>query len=278
YRSRWDLRNEIDNGNFSNPQPLLCTHAGFTGVPFSDWAGYISRKRSVEETFYLEVAKSMHTRNMPRRPGAPAFNSTTINLFDEEIVWIVRHGGMIGLSMDRRILGYVDKFDNRPTGIDQNSPLMVDKEYISKTEWAGFNIPNSRIGKLIDEGDCVTRTDVEDSTEVSIPARDEYFFDHVLLHLKHYLQVCLDAGISLQQAQKHITIGSDFDGLINPFLNMQVSGDMQELKKYITMNFGFYLETLTDSKQWVNQLNIPAFADDLFYHNGFNFIKSYFTK
>ncbi|HEY0679508.1 MAG TPA: membrane dipeptidase, partial [Chitinophagaceae bacterium] len=158
YRSRWDLRNEIDNGNFSNPQPLLCTHAGFTGVPFSDWAGYISRKRSVEETFYLEVAKSMHTRNMPRRPGAPAFNSTTINLFDEEIVWIVRHGGMIGLSMDRRILGYVDKFDNRPTGIDQNSPLMVDKEYISKTEWAGYNIPNSRIGKLIDEGDCVTRT------------------------------------------------------------------------------------------------------------------------
>lgn len=73
-------------------------------------------------------------------------------------------------------------------------------------------------------------------------------------------------------------IGSDFDGLINPFLNIQTAEDMQDLKKYIKMNFRFYLETLTDLKQWANQLNIDQFAEDLFYNNGFNFVKAFFQK
>ena len=124
----------------------------------------------------------------------------------------------------------------------------------------------------------VTMDDLEESAEQSIPARNEYFFDHVLLHLKHYLQVCHDAGISLSEAQKHITIGSDFDGLINPFLNMQVAEDMKELKEYIRMNFRIYLESLTDSIEWASQIDERQFADDLFYNNGFNFIRSYFTR
>ena len=280
YKSRADLMNEIDGNRYQNVQPLLCTHAGFTGVPFSEWPGYISMKRPVSDTFYLEVSKTMHTKNQPRRPGAPAFNMTTINLFDEEIAWIVNNNGMIGLSMDRRILGYVDKFDSDPTGLNSASPLVVDKEHISKSEWASLQITNSSIGTIVREenGDLVTMDDLEQSAEQSIPARNEYFFDHVLLHLKHFLQVCVDAGIPLGEAQKHITIGSDFDGLINPFLNMQVAEDMKELKEYISMNFRFYLESLTDSSQWASQIDERKFADDLFYNNGFNYIKSLFSR
>jgi hypothetical protein len=85
YKSRLDLRHEIDAGDFTNVQPLLCTYSGFTGTPFADWPGYISLKKPVADTFYLEVAKTMQTKNQPSRPGAPAFNMTTINLFDEEI-------------------------------------------------------------------------------------------------------------------------------------------------------------------------------------------------
>jgi hypothetical protein len=63
----------------------------------------------------------------------------------------------------------------------------------------------------------MTMQELEDSAEGPIPSRDEFFFDHVLLQIKHYLQVCIDAGIALEVAQCHIRIGSDFDGLINPF-------------------------------------------------------------
>jgi hypothetical protein len=278
YKSRLDLRNEIDAGSFNNVQPLLCTHTGFTGIPFRDWPGYIFMKKSVSDVYYLEVAKTMQTRNFPQRPGAPAFNMTTINLFDEEIVWIVRNGGMIGLSLDRRIIGYVSLFDDHPTGRSGDSLLFVDKEYISKNEWKALGLEGKRLGNKITGDDCVTEDEVKESTEESISARNEYFYDHVLLQLKHFLQVCFNAGIPITEAQKHITIGSDFDGMINPFYNVQTAEDIPALKQYLQMNFRFYLQTLTDSALWESQLNINEFAEDLFYNNGFNFIKSRFTR
>jgi microsomal dipeptidase-like Zn-dependent dipeptidase len=274
FKSRHDLRTEIDTGRFNNVQPLVCTHAGFTGIPFFEWAGFIARKSADKQAVYLEVAKTMQVRNLPRRPGAPSFNMTTINLFDEEIAWIVRHGGMIGLSLDRRIIGYVGKHDDNPTGRDHASPFIVDKEFISQQEWLALGIPDAAIGKSVNEDDCMTMTELEDSAEDSIPSRDEFFFDHVLLHLKHYLQVCIEAGIALEEAQQHICIGSDFDGLINPFINIPVVTFMDDLKKYLRMNFGFFLEGLEDSKLWRPQLKVDNFVEDLFYHNGLHFIKS----
>jgi microsomal dipeptidase-like Zn-dependent dipeptidase len=274
YKSRLDLMNEIDAGNFQNVQPLLCTHAGFTGIPFSHWPGYISLKKPASGAIYLEIAKSMQTWNEPQTPGAPAFNMATINLFDEEIAWIVNNNGIIGISLDRRIIGYVGKFDESPTGIRDGMDLIVDREFLSKDEWASLGIPNNQIGKRIQDGDCVTMGTLEESTEISVTARNEYFLDHILLHLKHYFQACVNANISIAKAKKHITIGSDFDGLINPFLNLGTVEEMANLKRYISMNLGFYLNKLKDSKQWVNELDIPAFVEDLFYNNGYEFVKS----
>lgn len=277
YKSRTDLRDEIDAGAFTNPQPLLCTHAGFTGVPFTEWPGYISQKRPVNATtLYLETAKTMQTKNEPRRPGAPSFNMTTINLFDEEIVWIVLNGGMIGLSMDRRILGYVDLHDDSPTGLDTTSDLVVDKEYFSKEEWTALGISNAKLREKVNSNDCVTLTDVAEGAEDAIPRRNEYFYDHVLLHIKHYFQVFHNAGLPIEMARYHITIGSDYDGLINPFANMQTVNEMKDLKDYLHMSLRTYLEELLDSRKWVGKLPVDEFIEDLFYHNGYNFLKSRF--
>lgn len=274
YKSRLDLYDSIENGNYSNVQPIVCTHAGFTGVPFSTWPGFIKRKKLVKNAVYLEIAKTMQISNEPPQPGAPSFNLSSINLFDEEIVWIVQHGGVIGLSMDRRILGYVGLHDTDPTGSDSQEIFIVDKEYISKEEWQSFGIANNAIGTLVDADDCMTKDQLIESAQGPISARNEFFFDHVLLQLKHYLQVCVDGGISLETASKQIVIGSDFDGLINPFINACTVVEMQELKAYIRMNFGYFLETLKDSKEWYRQLDVKGFAEDLFYNNGLRFLKS----
>ncbi|KAA2239857.1 hypothetical protein F0L74_27100 [Chitinophaga agrisoli] len=275
YQSRRELRNEIDAGNYPDAMPLLCTHAGFTGVPFEEWPAYIRLARPLEKVMYVETAKTMQTHNMPRRPGAPAFNMTTINLFDEEIAWIVQHGGMIGLSMDRRILGYVSRFDHEPTGI-KDVGLMVDKEYISKAEWISLGISGENIGKKVNTNNCISFEEVIESTEQGNP--QEFFYDHILFHIKHYFQVCVNAGIPVATAQLHITIGSDFDGLINPFVNVATVEDMKMLKKYIGNNLRFFLEDLEDSKLWANQLDLTQFVEDLFYNNGFNFVKKWFQS
>lgn len=135
---------------------------------------------------------------------------------------------------------------------------------------------NSDVGSKIVEGDCVVEDDVDQSAEGSLPERNEYFYDHILLHVKHYFQVCFNANIPIRVAQKHITIGSDFDGFINPFITIDSVEEMPSLMKYIKMNFGFYIKSLTDSEQWRDELNVSEFAEDLFYNNGFEFIKKFF--
>lgn len=274
YKARKDLRSAIDQGTFTNPQPLLCTHAGFTGTSFDNWPKFIRVRKPVNpEVLYLEITKTKQIRNEPRQPGAPSFNMSTINLFDEEIAWIVRHGGMIGLSMDRRIMGYVSKFDDHPTGFDAESPFMVDKEYFSRSEWLALQIGD--IGDLVNEDDCILMDDVIQSAD-SIPQRNNYFYAHVLFHIKHFLQTCINDGIPLATAQKHLTIGSDFDGVINPFINFQTCLDMPGLKHYIVTKLKDFLKDLKDSRQWADQLDIPAFAEDLFYNNGFGFVSTFF--
>jgi len=277
YKTRQDLRSDIAAGKFRNVPPPMCTHAGFTGIAFKDWPAYIHRKKQVTPgVLYLEIAKTIQLANGPARP-APGFNMSTINLFNDDIEWIVRNGGMIGLSMDRRILGFVGRHDNRPTGIDQDATLVIDMEYVSSAEWLAFGIPDDQLGKAISGDSCVQLSDVEAGSEASIPERDDYFYAHVLLHIKHFFQVCVDAGISVAEAQQHLSIGSDFDGLVNPFINTQTCLNMGALKKYIVKNLGNFLRQLTDSVKWAGQLNVPAFADDLFYNNGYAFVKAFFV-
>lgn len=273
YKSRRDLMAESDAGRFENMQPVVCTHAGFTGVPFKEWAGHIQYKKPSAGAVYVETTKPFNRKSNPRRPGFPAFNLSTINLFDEEIAWIVKNGGVIGISVDRRILGFVDKFDEKPTG-EKGGSRIVDKEYLSRTEWDALKISNGDIGKLIDDDECMTLKELEDSTERSIPQRDEFFYDHFLHHIKHYFQVCKNYGIDLKQAQKQLTIGTDFDGLINPFFNYSNVREMTNLKSYVRLNLRFFLEDLRDSKKWVKEINLDAFVEDLFYRNGVNFLKS----
>lgn len=279
YKSRLDLRTEIDTRKFSNVQPLLCSHVGFTGIPFADWPGYIfSTPMPISDVYYLELAKTMQIRNLPP-DDAPGFNMSTINLFNEEIVWIVKHGGMIGLSLDRRILGYVGKNDDNPTGRQAESSMYVDKEFLSRLEWSALGLEGKELGNLIDVDDCVTEDHVSAALDSgSTPRRDKYFYSHILLQLKHFLQVCFDAGIPVSEAQKHITIGSDFDGFINPFNTVQTVQDIPALKNYIQKKFPGYLQVLADSGAWASQLNITDFAENLFYNNGCNFIKDFFSR
>jgi hypothetical protein len=277
YRSRLQLRQEIDEGKFTNPTTILCSHTAFTGIPFSQWPGMITLKKPTGPVFYLELAKSMQTRNDPSRPGAPAFNSSSINLFNEEIVWIIKNGGSIGLSADRRILGYIDKFDDRPTGITAEGTLYVDKEFFSKSEWQSLGINDQQIGVRVSEDDCVTEINVDQSTP-DIPSRDEYYFRHFFLQVKHYLQVCVDGGIAIDKASKHIMLGTDFDGLIDPFINMQTVEQMPLLKNYMLKHFRDYLKSLSDSSAWADQLDVPSFVEDFFYNNGFNVVKGFFQK
>lgn len=269
YLSRKNMMDEMDAGKYKNPQPVLCTHAGFTGISFKNWAGHLQLKKPVSGALYLEITKRYEDK-------MATFNASTINLFDEEIVWIIKNGGMIGLSMDRRILGYVDKFDDDPTGITSLNRI-VDKEFFSKAEWTALGIQDAEIGAAIDDDKCLTMEILENKTENSLPERDEYFYDHILNHIRHYFQVCADAKIPVSTAQKQLVIGTDFDGLINPFVNMPTVDRMKNVRSYLSMNLKYYLNSFPDSKRWAKELDVEVFLENFFYTNGYQFIKNRFA-
>jgi microsomal dipeptidase-like Zn-dependent dipeptidase len=268
YKSRKDLMTKIDSGEFTNAQPLVCTHAGFTGIPFKDWAGYIQFRKTVFGAFSLDITKPIKSKSNPQRPGFPGFNASTINLFDEEIAWIVKNGGVIGVSLDKRILGFTDK----PSGSGPDE-MVTDREFFSIDEWNALGIDDKNLKKSISDSNCLTVNELDFD---SLDAEKEFFYYHILNHLKHYFQVCVDHKISIETAQKHITIGTDYDGLINPFNVTPTVREIGKLRNYISLNFRGFLEDLDDAKKWSDQINMDTFMENFFYRNGLNFIKSRF--
>ncbi|WP_262152328.1 membrane dipeptidase [Chryseobacterium foetidum] len=266
YKSRKDLMNKIDAGEFNGVQPVVCTHAGFTGITFKDWTKFIDFKTEKHGTWSLDIAKPINAKSNPMRPGFPGFNASSINLFDEEIAWIVKNKGVIGISLDKRILGFSN--DNSGSNPDDAA---LDKEYFSKAEWdsLGLKKPVNRLE--VSDDYYLTVKEAEDSPG------DEYFqYSHFFNHLKHYFQVCVNNGISIETAQKHITIGTDYDGLISPFGVTPTVKDIFKLRNYTSLHFRNFLEDLSDAKIWSDQINMDVFMENLFYRNGYNFIKSRF--
>src|SRR5215831_7242952 len=84
-------------------QPIVCTHAGFTGISYADIPDYIlDYRRSGKGYTRIKNGK-------PSKYGSdtrPSFNASSINLYDDDIMQILQSGGIIGVSLDKRILGY----------------------------------------------------------------------------------------------------------------------------------------------------------------------------
>ncbi|WP_341835252.1 hypothetical protein WJU16_20390 [Chitinophaga pollutisoli] len=279
FKSRRDLMRAIDgtgDATMHAPMPLLCTHAGFTGISFGEWPEYMALARAEGPVVRIEMAKTLSIDSMPSSICTPTFNMTTINLFDEEIAWIVQHGGMIGLSMDRRILGYVDPFDADVDG-RLDGDFVVDTDFISLPEWDDLGIDLEKYRDKVDDAQCLTVGRLRQNWEEQ-GTQERWYYDHIFLHLKHYLQTCLRAGIPLETSIKHITIGSDFDGLINPFITMPGVKDMERLKRYVRSDFKGYLSQLEDAAGWYRELDVDRFAENLFFENGYRFVKAFMER
>ncbi|WP_126248704.1 hypothetical protein [Chitinophaga rhizosphaerae] len=279
YKSRRDLMRAVDgvgNTPLHSPMPLLCSHAGFTGIPFEAWPEYAALIRAEGPVVRVEMAKTLSVESNPSPICTPTFNMSTINLFDEEIAWIVSHGGMIGLSMDRRILGYVDPFDADVDG-RLDGDFVVDTEFISLAEWDELQIDLGKYRKKVDADHCLTVARLKKNWEEQ-GMQERWYFDHIFLHLKHFFQTCLRAGIPLETSIRHITIGSDFDGLINPFITMPGVRDMERLKRTIRNEFKVYLSQLEDASEWCDDLDVAQFAENLFFENGYRFVKDFMER
>lgn len=245
--------------------PILVSHAALTGLSWESekLMEYIEKAELVNSDNHVRVQWKK-----PKGIQKPLsllwnceFNPWSLNLYDEEIEIIVNSGGLIGLILDQRVLGAQkvssEYFDH------QNYLALGLKLKRSRDEWA---------------------EDAEDEDQEKNYAEgkpDPILRNNAIKHLWHLcnqiLHIIKCAG---PKAWNHITIGSDFDGLISPIKACISVAEYPHLEKSL-------IEMLPDILKQAQRANpkVDYDLDDvttrvkgIMYNNGKNFIKKHFTQ
>lgn len=247
-----------ENGDDNFIQPIICTHAGTTGISLNDRAKFLLNKPVDKGTVY-EVS---YLKPKSRHDDETYHNCSSINLYNEDIMYIFRSGGIVGLSFDQRILGFTDE------NVLPNVITPHDVEYISKEESKFYLGPNPELLPLwADDSKVWTQEDFEELEPVLYIDMHRRF---LINNITHILWVANNAGLDMQKVVKQICIGTDFDGLINAIDCCKECTDLMQLKEDITEGMLNMLELICLD----GVLNVNTLLDDIFYNNGKNFVLS----
>jgi microsomal dipeptidase-like Zn-dependent dipeptidase len=247
-------------------QPVICTHAGFTGISWTEIPAYVLM------SYEFKAGYTQVWQGKPVKYGgngtSPAFNASTINLYDEDIYEILLSGGLIGFSMDERILGYQPYMDDTTGSGRLDYPL--DIEYISNPERTTFfgNSGEVEVGGAFEDHKVLKWGDLFAGGEVD-PAVSEYHLRFFMAHVLHVLVVARKFNYDDNKALSQLCIGADFDGLIDPLWVCPTCSSLPTLKDAF---IGKFADFATESKVPLPAgFSISDFADGLFYGNGKDF-------
>jgi microsomal dipeptidase-like Zn-dependent dipeptidase len=238
--------------------PIVCTHAGLTGIKKEERGNYFLSTGSTAG--YLRVK---HYKPNGYLSGT-SFNPCSINLYDEDVKEVVTSAGMIGLSLDQRILGTPDEEMMTPNYMEE----IFEEEIISPGEKSFFKISGSA------DQDTVLKTE-----HISTEDRQNYprfHARHFLNQVFHLFNICdtpplFNKGLMARR----ICIGSDFDGMINPIDCCPDVTAYSSFKDYLLENF----------EAWEAEagMNISGFItpqellDNIFYQNAVDFLGEWYV-
>jgi microsomal dipeptidase-like Zn-dependent dipeptidase len=164
--------------------PVTASHAGCTGISLEQVNDYIEEINA--PVFNKRKCNLISYRKPVGILPGTTFNPWSINLYDEDIVEILSSDGIIGLSLDQRILGCGD----------------IAREKMSKSEtFTGIMPDRPLLGRDPEEGPLVKDP--------------ELHFRHFCNNIFHIVKIAGRIISPVVDPWKKIVIGSDFDGLID---------------------------------------------------------------
>ena len=244
--------------------PVICTHAGLTGISWNDIHRFVGRRpwvRSSDHVVRLKYGKPMKYGKGLR----PAFNMVSLNLFDEDVLFILESGGLIGLSLDKRILGF-SQYEN-PTNSRESFPF--NTEYVSDREIGEFVQSGQVLGGAIAGGECQTWNNLKDGG-LTDPMLSEFHLQYFMQQICHIVVVAQNHHYSVTKALKQICLGSDFDGIINPIWSCDSTDELEHFKIQFRNQFEKFCQD--SAVALPGNFSIQSFSDNLFYENGKNFV------
>lgn len=243
--------------------PLVCTHAGLTGIKKENRGKYFIETKMEGDVLYVR-----HYKPAGYLLGT-SFNASSINLYDEDVFEIVASGGLIGLSLDQRIIGVPEE---SMMSID-NMGDIYEEEYISAGEKEFFT---HVLGNSPDNSDILIVADITNADKQDWP---RFHARHFMNQVFHLFKICADFNYNMGEMARRICIGSDFDGMINPVDCCANVTKLESFKNYLVANFREWETDFTE----VTGIKISSFItpkklmDNIFYQNGADFLKDTYT-
>lgn len=230
--------------------PIIASHMGVTGLSRSpaNIADHF-RRPPVRQGPIVEVQYD-RPQGIGEGRSRTWFNPWSINLYDEDISEILASDGLIGLSLDQRILGSQRVQGEYFSARELNFILHDYREPPRERGW--------REGEFTDE--------IEE-TERALNERK---------HLRHFcnnlLHLIKTGG---EKAWDHVCIGSDFDGLINPINNCRNVTEYPKLERQLRKMLPQMMEE--DSTFTYDTSDMGGKVRRLMYDNAISFLHRHFA-
>lgn len=269
------LRNEYSGKNI----PIIASHVGAAGCRFADVKDKLKTATKLTDTYNAHVV-------LEKGKGIldTYFYPLSLNLFDEEIKLIVDSGGIIGISLDERIVGVKDA-GIKKEGYDSDYYHWDEHQYlISASYEADHNLLFGQMSKL-----PFPASDIP-GTRVTFISKITHFLNtifnangknHLHYFINNLLRFVYAGG---PQAWKQITIGSDYDGMIDALDNYKTATNYPKLKQDLCKELPKILSKIDKYEElfFVDKNNlkqdIENKVEDIMYNNGERFVKKYYMK
>ncbi|MBC6611902.1 hypothetical protein H8B15_13290 [Hymenobacter sp. BT507] len=289
YAYRRELLAQPPAAEFAPPTtwPIVATHMGVTGFRRRQLRGQL-----VE--YGVEAANPFSVRLRFNRVRAGQFkegllkenvffNAASIGLFDEDIEEIAGSDGLIGISLDARILGYQSLTQRNAAGPDR------DYDYFSREDFAAyFPDLSPALPPLPEVEEAATPPGVEVALsgqevlgQASRRTRELYLFCLNVLHVVAVVQAMRPAAP--RPAWDYVCLGSDYDGLIDSIKAArtveQLPGFRQELHEYFPKAEKAYRKLRPQVGELLPRSNgvpdVELVLEQLFYANGRQFLEEW---
>ncbi len=244
--------------------PILASHVGVTGISYDEFDEITWNFEQVEE---LPELIKVEYKDVPgicgdgKPKNRTEFNPWSINMYDEDIKEVINSGGLIGISLDQRILGFTKG----------------GEEFFRKDEFKeNWNHTDEEIATYSTISIKDLDWDEEDDYDFEGDVNSRAFLNNARKHKRYLCNNILHVvKVAGAEAWKQMCVGSDFDGLIDAVNNCKTAADLPDLEEDLieTLETMIKEETGTD----YHVIDLKTHVRDFMYNNGERFLKRYFT-
>ncbi len=223
-QSRLDFYAYRKAQKYSTKYPIIASHMGVTGYSIDEWKDALNQEQLRHN--YDQGVRTIKVQTVRKTAGKWGainneftFNPWSINLMDEDIVEILHSGGLIGLNLDVRILGFQSLIG--PSSKDT-------PEYLSTAEFA-THFPEI-------ETQTISRTSAEvirqEEESWLVPTKEDRHPLCLCFNIVHIHCVgVLKAGH--EKPLQQVCLGTDLDGLIEPLKVCRSFESMDNLRYHL---------------------------------------------